>query len=68
MRTFRWMEPAEDMSPVTGYITDYEIILLHWMEWSALVFKNRPDNTFKITPDECVEDFCVVNWCTETWR
>ena len=67
MRTFEWTEPTScsDMTPVIHTITDYEIILIFWLRWSNEVFEKRPDNTFYITADNCIDDFCMLHWCDE---
>lgn len=46
-------------------ISEHEIILTYWVYWSTEVFRRRPDNTFLITPDNCIDDFCAVNWAEE---
>lgn len=45
--------------------TDYEIIVINWVWWSREVFNKRPDNTFRITPDNCINDWVAVNWAVE---
>jgi len=51
--------------PEGDLISDYEILLIYWMYWSIEVFRRRPDNTFLITPDNCIDDYVMSNWCTE---
>ncbi len=60
MRYFTVYEPEGDW-----IISEYEIILIKWLWWSQEVFKKRPDNTFKIIPDKCIEDFCTTHWAVE---
>ncbi len=51
-----------DFSPIYIRYSEYEILLLCWCFWSNEVFHKRPDNTFEIVPDNCVDDWIITNW------
>lgn len=49
-------------------MSDEEILKYYWIYWfTKMVEAKRPD--FEITPERCIEDWCVVHWAQRNyWR
>ncbi len=49
-------------------LSEKEILDSYWLYWfTSMVEARRPD--FEITPERCIEDWCVVHWAARNhWR
>jgi hypothetical protein len=64
LRRFAYNEPNEDFTENRVIeITDAEILDRYYPWWSSEML--RVHRSPKITVDNCIEDFIVVNWAWE---
>ena len=65
MRKWKWEEPADESatSSVTIVVTEEEIIRDYYPWWKAKMESlGRHD---KISHENCIEDFVIINWAEE---
>ena len=76
MKTYEYIECVNPIHRVGNYcfgnldtiyirMTELEIIQSYWCWWSREVFNRRPDNSLKITPEDCILDWVAINWAYE---
>jgi hypothetical protein len=61
-RTWKYVELSLENELVEYVMTEHDILLCHWLHWSQMMFKA---GHISASPEECVDDFIVVNWCWE---
>ena len=64
MKTYTYVEPGDDgVTPVVVTLTEDEIIDRYWKYWSNAMEKIGKHS--EINRENCIEDFCIVNWAVE---
>jgi hypothetical protein len=63
MKIFKYIEPDIHGKPVEVAITEGDIILTYFDYWKSLMAKKGLINL--ITEENCVKDFCTVNYAWE---
>lgn len=58
MRTWTYEDPSGRYT-----LTDAEILERYWGWWSGQMAERHPGRP--LTPEECIQDFVVVNWAWE---
>jgi hypothetical protein len=62
MRTFKYVEPADDDgTPVRVTVTEEDIRREYWPVWEKRMIEINRTPIF----EQCVEDFCSVHWANE---
>lgn len=46
-------------------LTEQEILKRYWKYWKGKMIEKHGEDSFLITKEECIKDWCVVNYAWE---
>ena len=64
MKYYTYVEPDEKMEPVFTTLSEDQIIDIYFKWWSNKM--EEADKCDEINHKNCIEDWCIVNWASET--
>lgn len=66
MRVYHYNDFDENHQPVVKTITDQQILYEYWNYWECKMVQKFGDGDERITHENCIDDWIVVNWAWES--
>tara|TARA_Y100000310_G_scaffold508_1_gene751 strand:+ start:684 stop:908 length:225 start_codon:yes stop_codon:yes gene_type:complete len=65
MKRYSYIEPDENMNPITVVMNEREILDYYWEFWKEKMVKKYGGDHELIINKNCISDWCVTHYATE---